>query len=99
MTRFYLNTATIPGSPLILAAGLLGWFGFTFSRTDGLTWYVRAGSGFLAYGLPADYDEVVVWQAGPLMLTRAETDEEREDREAGEEEAAYEAYVADYYSY
>jgi len=99
MAHFYAHTPRFPGSPLLISAGLLGWIGFTLSRTDGLTWYVRAGSGFLAYGVPADDDERIIWQAGPLVLTRAETDEEREDREAGEEEAAYEAYVADYYSY
>ena len=99
MAHFYAHTATAPKSPIILSAGLLGWFGFTLSRTDGLTWYLRAGSGFLAWGTPADYDEVVVWQAGPLVLTRAETEEERVDREWAEEEAAYLDSIADYYSY
>ena len=99
MAHFYAHRPRLTGSSLILSAGLFGWFGFTLSHTEGLTWYVRAGSGFLAYGVPADYDEVVVWQAGPLVLTRAETDEERADREYAEEEAAYLDYVADYYSY
>lgn len=99
MAHFYAHTATAPKSPLILSVGLLGWFGFTLSRADGLTWYVRVGSGFLAYGTPADYDEVVAWQAGPLVLTRAETDEERRDREEGEAEAAYEEWCSGFYSY
>jgi len=93
MAHFYAQTRPA------FAIGLLGWFGIRVTPTDGLTWYVKAGTGFLAYGFPEDYDEVVVWQAGPLVLTRAETDEERRDREEGEAEAAYEEWVADYYSY
>jgi len=99
MAHFYAHLPKLTSSRPVFSIGLLGWFGIRVAPIEGLTWYVKAGTGFLAYGIPADYDEVTVWEAGPLVLTRAETDEERRDREEAEEEAAYHEWVADYYSY
>jgi len=62
--------------------------------------YCRLPRGlYLAWNLEPDYDERVVGQWSKFVVTRLETDEEREEREEAEAEAAYEAEVADYYSY
>ena len=62
--------------------------------------YTRLPRGlYLAWNLEPDYDERVVWEWSKFTLTRRETEEEREEREEAEAEAAYEAEVADYYSY
>lgn len=99
MAHFYIHLPKLTSSRPVFSVGLLGWFGIRVDQHQGLTCYVKAGTGFLAYGIPADYDEVVVWEAGPLVLTRAETDEERMWREEGEAEQAYQDWCADFYSY
>jgi hypothetical protein len=67
------------------------WSLATFKDGRPYGWLRLPGDLCLALNLDADYDERVLWTRGPLVLTRPETDEERQEREEGwAEEAAME---------
>ena len=60
--------------------------------------FLRLPNGrFISWDMDTDYDERVVWEAGPLRITRPETAEECQDREEGEAEAAWERYELNRY--
>jgi len=51
-------------------------------------WYIRLpGWWFLSWNMPADDEDRPVWALGKLLLTRPETEQEREEREDGVAEA------------
>jgi hypothetical protein len=53
-------------------------------------WIMLPGDWAFSWNLGADTEERVVWEFGPLCLTRPETPQEREEREEGEAIAAWE---------
>ena len=57
------------------------------------------GNHYLNFRLGTDYSEVEILKFGPFTITRNETEEEKEEREYGEAEQAYQDWCADFYSY
>lgn len=55
----------------------------------GYAYLALPGSMYLTFNLPPDHDERVVGQWGKFMITRPETDVEREEREEAEAEEAF----------
>lgn len=51
--------------------------------------WIHLGPFCLAWRLGPEVDEVVIWEAGRLILTRLETPAEQEAREESEAEAAF----------
>lgn len=51
--------------------------------------WIYFGPFCLAWRVSPEVDEVVIWEAGKLVLTRPETPAEQEAREEGEAEAAF----------
>ena len=73
-----------------LSAGSVGHFNVSLGKASGLTAAIHVGSGsFLNYRLGCDWEERIVWQRGPFMLTRLETEQEEADRIDAEAEAAF----------
>lgn len=93
INQSFLNSPypfTMPRNwPFSLRLG--GRYGFAFLSLP--------GGHAIAWNLENEPEERTVWQFSKLTLTRLETDEEKEDRLMGEEEAAYEEWYADFYSY
>ena len=75
--------------PLSLRLG--GPYGFAFINLP--------GGLAIAWNLENEPEERTVWQFSRLTLTRLETEDEKEERLMGEEEAAYEQWCAGFYSY
>ena len=74
-------------NPLQLTTPECILFSFRLGSPHGSAFIRLPGFWYVAWNLEPDYDEQVVWECGKLNLTRPETDEEREDRLMGEEEA------------
>ena len=60
-------------------------------------WLLLPGGRSVSFNIDPELGEVLVGKLGPLEFYRPETEQERIDRECGEEEAAYEAYYANNY--
>lgn len=80
---------TLPNWPFSLRLG--GRYGFAFLNLP--------GGLSIVWNLENEPEERTVWQFNRLTLTRLETEEEQLERLMAEEEEAYEARCADFYSY
>jgi hypothetical protein len=52
-------------------------------------WFPLGGEWYVSSGIGAEPEERVILRLGPVMVTRPETDSEREEREEAEAEAAF----------
>ena len=66
--------------------------------TNPVAWLKLPGDLILSIGLGVDFDEREVCSVGPLLLTRLETPEEREERKEAESEAAFMEQEANRYT-
>lgn len=57
-------------------------------------WLLLPGGHSVSFNVDADEGEVLAGKLGPLKFYRPETEQERQDREEGWAEAAYEVYQA-----
>ena len=97
-TLRYLATTNEPGARF-----------YSFQRVVSLNYNAAAGGCWgwvllpngrsIAWNLPAETGETEVARWGIFGYYRPETPQEERDRLEGEEEAAYEAWCADFYSY
>lgn len=78
----------------------LWWpFSFRLGSRHGFAYCKLPANRYISWNLEPDWNERVVWECGPLNITRPETAEEEEERLYAEKEAAYEEHCHSFYSY
>lgn len=100
MTIFTIQQLITTGKPVSPSFHYLlqRAFHLNYTSAAGLYgWLLLPGGRSVCFNVDADEGEVLVGKLGPLEFYRLETDQERQDREDGWAEAAYEAYQASRY--
>jgi hypothetical protein len=62
-------------------------------------WILLPNDRAISWNVEPEEGETIAFEFGPFVITRPETDQEKEDREIGEAELAWEQQFADRWTY